>query len=446
MATQKKPAAKATKNVKASGSGAKKATAKPVANKGAKKAPAKPVKKAAPAKKAAPSKKAAPAKKAVPVKKVVKKAAPAKKAAPVKKKSAPAKAVKAAKPAKKAAPAPKKAAVKKVASAKKAAPASKAGAKGQAKNQKTVNKKTTKTVAKKSVPAKKAAPAPKKAVPAKKVAAKPAPVAKKAAPAPKKAAPAKKAAPVVKKAAPAPKVAEAPKKAPVKVEAPAKPVKPAKVKKVPAKPQSAALKAAIAAASKPVKAGATVPSPAARPAITRSAIREEKKTNIIVAHRRVDPKLKKSDDQSKTMINYQPDYTRSILDQPAEKQGPVYRYSDEELNEFKELIQNRLEAARKELNYLQGLITRKDEAGTEDTENRYMNMEDGSGAMEREQLAQLASRQIQFINHLEKALMRIENKTYGICRVTGKLIDKARLRAVPHATLSIEAKNTMAKK
>jgi len=100
----------------------------------------------------------------------------------------------------------------------------------------------------------------------------------------------------------------------------------------------------------------------------------------------------------------------------------------------------RLDKARKELTYQQGLITRKDEAGTEDTENRYMNMEDGSGAMEREQLAQLASRQIQFINHLEKALMRIENKTYGICRVTGKLIDKARLRAVPHATLSIEAK------
>ncbi len=106
----------------------------------------------------------------------------------------------------------------------------------------------------------------------------------------------------------------------------------------------------------------------------------------------------------------------------------------------------RLDAARKELHYLQGLITRKDEAGTEDTENHFMNMEDGSGAMEREQLAQLASRQIQFMNHLEKALVRIENKTYGVCRVTGKLIDKARLRAVPHATLSIEAKNMLSSK
>ncbi|MBE2290409.1 MAG: TraR/DksA family transcriptional regulator [Chitinophagaceae bacterium] len=128
------------------------------------------------------------------------------------------------------------------------------------------------------------------------------------------------------------------------------------------------------------------------------------------------------------------------------QQSTVYRYSDEELAEFKQIIVTRLDAARKELHYLQGLITRKDEAGTEDTENRFMNMEDGSGAMEREQLAQLASRQIQFMNHLEKALVRIENKTYGVCRVTGKLIDKARLRAVPHATLSIEAKNMLSSK
>jgi RNA polymerase-binding transcription factor DksA len=69
-----------------------------------------------------------------------------------------------------------------------------------------------------------------------------------------------------------------------------------------------------------------------------------------------------------------------------------------------------------------------------------MTMEDGSLSMEREQLAQMASRQITFMDHLEKALMRIENKTYGICRKTGKLIDKARLKAVPHATLSMEAK------
>ncbi|WP_246197592.1 TraR/DksA family transcriptional regulator [Chitinophaga agrisoli] len=141
-----------------------------------------------------------------------------------------------------------------------------------------------------------------------------------------------------------------------------------------------------------------------------------------------------------TVVSYQPEFTKSVLDQPDAPTGPVYRYSDSDLQEFRELIMKKLEVAKKELVYLQGLITRKDEAGTDDTENKYMSMEDGSGSQEREQLNQMASRQIQFIDHLEKALVRIENKTYGICRVTGKLIDKARLRAVPHATLSIEAK------
>jgi RNA polymerase-binding transcription factor DksA len=118
----------------------------------------------------------------------------------------------------------------------------------------------------------------------------------------------------------------------------------------------------------------------------------------------------------------------------------LVKYSDNDLNEFRELIGKKLEAAKKELAYLQGLITRKDEMGGDNDDARYMTMEDGSMSMEREQLSQMASRQITYIDHLEKAMMRIENKTYGICRVTGKLIDKARLRAVPHATLSLEAK------
>jgi RNA polymerase-binding transcription factor DksA len=144
---------------------------------------------------------------------------------------------------------------------------------------------------------------------------------------------------------------------------------------------------------------------------------------------------------TKTARKYQPDFMKSVLDKQKNDPGaPSLRYSDTELLEFRELVQRKLEAAKKELNYLQGLITRKDETGGDESENRYMTMEDGSLSMEREQLSQMASRQITFIDHLEKALMRIENKTYGICRVTGKLIDKARLRAVPHATLSIEAK------
>ena len=143
---------------------------------------------------------------------------------------------------------------------------------------------------------------------------------------------------------------------------------------------------------------------------------------------------------------YEPPFVKSVLDQaPEENNGPSMRYSDNELKEFKELITRKLDTAKKELGYLQGLITRKDEMGGDDTDNRYMTMEDGSLSMEREQLSQMASRQITFIDHLEKAMMRIENKTYGICRVTGKLIDKARLRAVPHATLSIEAKMGISK-
>jgi RNA polymerase-binding transcription factor DksA len=144
---------------------------------------------------------------------------------------------------------------------------------------------------------------------------------------------------------------------------------------------------------------------------------------------------------TKTAKPYNPDFTKSVLDPAAQSSnGPSMRYSDAELNEFRELIQRKLDTAKKELGYLQGLITRKDEMGGDETDNRYMTMEDGSLSMEREQLSQMASRQITFIDHLEKATMRIENKTYGICRVTGKLIDKARLRAVPHATLSMEAK------
>jgi len=148
--------------------------------------------------------------------------------------------------------------------------------------------------------------------------------------------------------------------------------------------------------------------------------------------------------KTKTIRKYEPDFTKSVLDTPVHDQSlPSQRYSDNDLNEFRELINKKLDAAKKELNYLQGLITRKDEMGGDESDNRYMTMEDGSISMEREQLSQMASRQITFIDHLEKAIMRIENKTYGICRVTGKLIDKARLRAVPHATLSIEAKQTM---
>jgi RNA polymerase-binding transcription factor DksA len=121
------------------------------------------------------------------------------------------------------------------------------------------------------------------------------------------------------------------------------------------------------------------------------------------------------------------------------------RFSDSELNEFKKLIVEKLDAARSELKFLQDQINRKDDNGTDDTENKFASPDDGTSTLEREYLSQMAARQALYIDHLDKALSRIQNKTYGICRVTGKLIEKERLRAVPHATLSMEAKLLQAK-
>lgn len=118
------------------------------------------------------------------------------------------------------------------------------------------------------------------------------------------------------------------------------------------------------------------------------------------------------------------------------------RYSDAELEEFKELIDKKLDEARKDLVLLKKSLSHEDDNSTDDTANTFKMMEDGSETLSREETAQLASRQEKFIKHLEDALTRIQNKTYGICRVTGKLIKKERLRLVPHATLSIEAKNS----
>src|SRR5699024_8920976 len=149
-------------------------------------------------------------------------------------------------------------------------------------------------------------------------------------------------------------------------------------------------------------------------------------------------KKSKNNEKNVKPVEYKPD--PSVLDTPKTEYTPGRRYSDADLKEFKAIIEKKVEAARSEVTYLQGLITRRGDAGTDDTRGKIMGMEDGSGTMAREQLSQMASRQIKFIDHLEKALIRIENKTYGICRVTGKLIDKKRLKAVPHATLSNEAK------
>ncbi|MEG0696505.1 TraR/DksA family transcriptional regulator [Algoriella sp.] len=117
------------------------------------------------------------------------------------------------------------------------------------------------------------------------------------------------------------------------------------------------------------------------------------------------------------------------------------RYSDNELEEFKNLIQNKLDQAIKDYDLLKEAYTNDSNNGTDDTSPTFKAFEEGSETMSKEQNAQLAARQDKFIRDLKNALIRIENKTYGICRVTGKLINKERLKLVPHATLSIEAKN-----
>ncbi|MBI3142505.1 MAG: TraR/DksA family transcriptional regulator [Bacteroidetes bacterium] len=119
----------------------------------------------------------------------------------------------------------------------------------------------------------------------------------------------------------------------------------------------------------------------------------------------------------------------------------LVRYSDLELEEFRDIINNKLQKARAELNYLQeSLYSANSDNAVESMAGQKL-MEEAADVQEREQMSQLAERQQKFINNLEEALMRIQNKTYGICKVTGQLISKERLRAVPHTTMSIEAKN-----
>jgi len=117
------------------------------------------------------------------------------------------------------------------------------------------------------------------------------------------------------------------------------------------------------------------------------------------------------------------------------------RYSDEDLQEFKALILEKLEVARTEYAALKASINHSSSNGTEDTSPTFKVLEEGASSLNKEEIGQLAQRQMKFIQNLEAALGRIENKTYGICRVTGKLIPKERLRLVPHATMSVEGKN-----
>jgi len=117
------------------------------------------------------------------------------------------------------------------------------------------------------------------------------------------------------------------------------------------------------------------------------------------------------------------------------------RFSDADLAEFKELIQKKLEKAKNDLDLIKSAYLNDLNNGTDDTSPTFKAFEEGSETMSKEANSQLAIRQEKFIRDLKNALIRIENKTYGICKVTGKLINKERLKLVPHATMSIEAKN-----
>ena len=116
------------------------------------------------------------------------------------------------------------------------------------------------------------------------------------------------------------------------------------------------------------------------------------------------------------------------------------KYSLKELKKFEKLIQDKMNDAQDELEFIKESLVRKNLSGTDSTQGALKTLEDGADTMEKESLSQLAARQQKFLNNLENALIRIKNGTYGICKDTGKLIDKKRLKAVPHATQSIEAK------
>jgi len=286
---------------------------------------------------------------------------------------------------------------------------------------------------------KKAKKAEKKA--AKKVASKkptPKKVVKKAKPAAKKVASKKPVAKkVVKKAkSVANKVAS--KKPEVKKVAAKKPAKPVAVKKV--APVKAVTKQPVAK---------TKPAPAKAVAKQVTPARASAPTAPPVKHT---PRPKAMSQFSEPVnLSTIPDYVPeapAIAKKEVVRQNPKNkqkedtrnRYSEKELGEFRQIILEKLDQAKKDYELLKNTLCHTDDHGTDDTSPTFKMLEDGSDVLTREETAQLALRQEKFIQNLQNALIRIENKTYGICRVTGKLIPKERLRRVPHATLSIDAK------
>ncbi len=361
---------------------------------------AKKTQKGKPAKKAAkPVKKAVAKKPAKPARPAGGKAAPKKAAKPAKKVTPKKVVKKAAKPVKKAVA---KKPVKKVVAKKAAKPTKKVVAK------KPVKKVVKKVVAKKVV--KKAAKPVKKAV-AKKVAPK------------KVVKPAKK---VVAKKVVAKKIAK-----PVKPARPAGGKVVAKVVK-PTKPVKVAKPVVKAAPAKPVVV--------AKPVVAKPLPVAKKKERSLDLD---DDGKRRNYDDAPMVVEYKTPSIRRPMGptpKPHVNTDTRTRYSDAELKEFKELILKKLGEAQKDYELLKSTLSHRDDHGTDDTSPTFKLLEDGSDVLSKEETAHLAARQEKFIQSLQNALIRIENKTYGICRATGKLISKERLRSVPHATLAIEAK------
>ena len=257
---------------------------------------------------------------------------------------------------------------------------------------------------------------------------------------------AKKSAPVKKNV----------KKAAAKVAKPLKKKAPIKVKAVaPKKKIIAASKIKSNKTAKPVKKIKTVVIPkkkqnvaapvAAKPVIGKVAKPVKKHSPPVAEKKTETPKDNPPQNRPSVArpipVNRRPEPARAIISnsKPQEETGKN-RYSDAELEEFRDIINKKLKDARKELALLQAQMTASNDHGTDDTASTFKILEDGSDSLAKEEAGQLAGRQKKFIEQLENAMVRIENRTYGICKVTGKLIPKERLRAVPHTTQSIEAK------
>jgi RNA polymerase-binding transcription factor DksA len=322
---------------------------------------------------------------------------------------------------------------------------------------KTATKKVaTKKVAVKKVVVKKAIkPVPKKVAPkkaikvvasktikkvvAKKSATKPV---KKAQVVVKKVAPKKAVKVIVKKVSKPISKKAMPSKVVAKKAAPAKTVaKKAAVKKVVAKKAAPAKTIAKKAAVKKVVAKKSAP---AKTVAKKAAVKKVVAKKVVAKTKPVKtikPIIKKTgkDVKTKLVVTKTP-----VFEERHDELPPIQkdskRYSDDDLKEFKELINRKLTVAKEELNNLLNQMSNPGINGGNETDGSYNKLEDGASTSEKEYLSQLAARQRKFIENLENALIRIENKTYGICKVTGKLISKERLRAVPHTTLSMEAK------